>query len=74
MKKSVKIVVFAVTCITIMIVFSSMKQSLKASGQPAAIMWIGVAIIMVLYYIMFGSFGKIQSKQKDKNDDIQLRK
>lgn len=74
MKKSVKIIVFAITCIFIMIVFSSMKQSLKASGQPAAIMWIGTAIIMVLYYVMFGSFGKVHSKQKDKNDDIQLKK
>ena len=73
MKKGVKIVVFIIAALVIMVVFASIKQSLHNAGQPAAVNWIGMGIIVVLYYIMFGNFGK-SKKSDDKSDDIQLKK
>ena len=74
MKTGVKILVFIVAAIVIMVAFATLKQSLHEQGKPAAVNWIGTTVIVILFYIMFNTFGKSKKKNNDKNDDIQLKK
>ena len=74
MKTVVKILVFIVAAIFIIIAFATLKQSLHDQGKPAAVNWIGSTVILILFYIMFNTFGNSKNKSNDKNDEIQLKK
>ena len=61
MKKGIKIIIFIIASFFILITLGIIKQNLKQAGEPAAITWIGIPVIMILYFIMFNK-SKVNSK------------
>lgn len=53
MKKGIKVFVFIVACLVVITIIGTLKQHLQQSEAPAAIGWVAIPIIFILYFIMF---------------------
>ena len=72
MKIAIKIIIFIIASLFILVINAQIKQELHNAGKPAAISWIGMGIIFVLFYIMFVKGKKKALRNSDK--DITLKK